>query len=192
MFGPHPSDEASVKIYTRTGDQGTTGLFGGGRVSKSHPRGAAYGDVDELNSILGLVRATAPVEFHDAILDLIQRDLFSIGGQLATPDPDKVKEALEKALLDPDRVGQFERLIDEADRELPPLKAFVLPGGTPKAAALHVARTACRRAERSIVTLAGEEPVPEVFLTYLNRLSDLLFTLARLANHRDGRGDITW
>ena len=181
-----------MKIYPRTGDQGTTGLFGGGRVSKAHPRVAAYGDVDELNSVIGQARATEPVSFHDDLFDRIQRDLFSIGGQLATPDPAKVRAALEKAILDPDRIGQFERRMDEADGELPPLKAFVLPGGTPKAAALHVARTVCRRAERSVVLLAAESPVPEEFLVYLNRLSDLLFTLARLANHRDGRGDLTW
>lgn len=193
MFGPTDTrDERSVKIYTRTGDQGTTGLFGGGRVSKAHARVAAYGDVDELNSVLGVVRATPPVDFHDALFDRIQRDLFAIGGQLATPRPDKVKAALEKAALAPERIPEFEAAIDAADRELPPLVAFILPGGSPKAAALHVARTVCRRAERSVVALAADDAVPEMFLAYLNRLSDLLFTLARLANHRDGRGDLTW
>lgn len=181
-----------MKIYTRTGDKGTTGLFGGGRVAKSHPRVAAYGDIDELNSTLGVVRAAAPTDLFDAELDRIQRDLFSIGGHLATPDPDKVRAALEKADLAESRIGELERLIDEADRELPPLKAFVLPGGTPKAAALHVARTVCRRAERGCVALAAEAAVPELFFVYLNRLSDLLFTWARLANHRDGRGDLQW
>lgn len=181
-----------MKIYTRTGDQGTTGLFGGGRVSKAHPRVAAYGDVDELNSVIGLVRATAPTEFQDGLFEAIQRDLFSIGGHLATPDPDKVKAALAKAELKPERIAEFERAIDAADRELPPLTAFVLPGGSAKAAALHLARTVCRRAERAVVALAAEEPVPELFLSYLNRLSDLLFTLARLVNHLDGRGDTTW
>jgi cob(I)alamin adenosyltransferase len=181
-----------MKIYTRTGDAGETALFGGGRVSKDHPRVAAYGDVDELNSAIGLVRATAPVDFLDPLLESIQRDLFAIGGHLATPDPEKVAAALAKASLSPDRVADFERAIDEADRELPPLRAFVLPAGTPKAAALHLARTVCRRAERHIVHLAAREPVPELFLIYLNRLSDLLFTLARLANHRAGRADVTW
>lgn len=181
-----------MKIYTRTGDTGSTALFGGGRVSKDHIRVAAYGDVDELNSVIGLVRATEPVAFEDALLESIQRDLFSIGGHLATPDPDKVRKALEKANLSADRVAEFERVIDAADRELPALKAFVLPAGTPKAATLHVARTVCRRAERQVVHLAGVETVPELFVVYLNRLSDLLFTLARLANHRAGTGDVTW
>ncbi|MCA9721070.1 MAG: cob(I)yrinic acid a,c-diamide adenosyltransferase [Gemmatimonadetes bacterium] len=181
-----------MKIYTRTGDAGGTGLFGGGRVAKDHPRVAAYGDVDELNSCLGVVRATEPVAFFDDLLETIQRDLFAIGGHLATPDPEKVREALARAELSPARVTEFEHAMDAADTELPPLKAFVLPGGTPKAAALHVARTVCRRAERSVVALAGSEEVPELFLVYLNRLSDLLFTLARLANHRAGVGDVVW
>ena len=181
-----------MKIYTRTGDQGDTGLFGGGRVAKSHPRVAAYGDVDELNSLLGVVRATPPVGPFEPLLESIQRDLFSIGGQLATPDPAAVAKALAKAKLSGERVSEFERLIDEADAELPPLRAFILPAGTTKAATLHLARTVCRRAERSVVALAQESPVPELFVAYLNRLSDLLFTLARLTNHRDGVGDVTW
>ena len=181
-----------MKIYTRTGDLGDTGLFGGGRVRKSHPRVADYGDIDELNSAIGVVRASTPVELFDDLLASIQRDLFSLGGHLATPDPDKVRKALEKADLDAGRIEEFERAIDQADRELAPLKAFVLPAGTAKAASLHLARTICRRAERSVVALASESPVPELFLVYLNRLSDLLFTLARLANHRAGTGDVTW
>jgi cob(I)alamin adenosyltransferase len=162
-----------MRIYTKTGDGGTTGLFGGGRVAKDDARVSAYGDVDELNSAIGVARATEPVDFSDELLASIQRDLFSIGGHLATPDPEKVKKAL-------------------ADAELPALRAFVLPAGTPKAAALHLARTVCRRAERSVVHLAAAADVPPLFLVYLNRLSDLLFTLARLANHRDGEGDVTW
>lgn len=181
-----------MKIYTRTGDSGETGLFGGGRVSKHHLRVAAYGDVDELNSALGVVRATEPRGFHDALFEEIQRDLFSIGGHLATPDPEKVQKALEKASLSEARVTAFERAIDAADLHLPPLTAFVLPAGTPKAAALHLARTICRRAERNVVALAHAESVPELFLIYLNRLSDLLFTLARLANAEAGQGDVTW
>jgi cob(I)alamin adenosyltransferase len=181
-----------VKIYTKTGDAGDTGLFGGGRVPKDHIRVVAYGDVDELNSVIGLVRATAPVAFEDALLESIQRDLFSIGGHLATPDPEKVAKALEKASLSADRVAEFERVIDAADLELAPLAAFVLPAGTLKAATLHLARTVCRRAERQVVHLAGQDSVPELFVVYLNRLSDLLFTLARLANHRAGTGDVTW
>ncbi len=181
-----------MKIYTRTGDSGETGLFGGGRVSKHHLRVAAYGDVDELNSTLGVVRATEPTDFHDALLEEIQRDLFAIGGHLATPDPEKVQKALEKAALSEARVEGFEAAIDALDAGLPPLRAFVLPAGTPKAAALHLARTTCRRAERSVVALAHAESVPELFLVYLNRLSDLLFTLARAANAEAGQGDVTW
>ena len=182
----------SMKIYTRTGDAGETGLFGGGRVSKDHPRVTAYGDVDELNSAIGVARATLPSAFFDEVFDSIQRDLFAIGGHLATPDPERVAKALAKAALADERVAEFERLMDAADEELPPLRAFVLPAGTPKAAALHLARTVCRRAERSVVHLAQTESVPSLFLVYLNRLSDLLFTLARLANHRGGAGDMTW
>ena len=181
-----------MKIYTKTGDRGDTGLFGGGRVAKDHPRVAAYGDVDELNSALGVVRATGPVQFFDALFESVQRDLFAIGGHLATPDAAKVAKALEKAELSEQRVAEFERLMDEADEELPALRAFVLPAGTPKAAALHLARTVCRRAERSVVHLSHDAEVPDLFIVYLNRLSDLLFTLARLANNRDGAGDVTW
>jgi cob(I)alamin adenosyltransferase len=195
-FPPYPSPLTPyllrMKIYTKTGDDGETGLFGGGRVPKDNARVAAYGDVDELNSAIGVARATAPTDLFDPLLESIQRDLFSLGGHLATPNPEKVRKALEKAELSPDRVSLFERTIDESDKELPALKAFVLPAGTPKAAALHLARTICRRAERAVVGLARDEEVPELFLIYLNRLSDLLFTLARLANHRDGKGDVTW
>ena len=181
-----------MKIYTRTGDRGETGLFGGGRVPKDHPRVAAYGDVDELNSAIGVARAAEPAALHDELLEAIQRDLFSIGGHLATPDPDKVRKALARAELDESRTAAFERVMDEAEAELPPLRAFVLPAGTPKAAALHLARTVCRRAERSVIHLSHEAEVPELFVVYLNRLSDLLFTLARLANHRAGSGDVVW
>lgn len=181
-----------MKIYTRTGDTGETALFGGGRVPKDHPRVAAYGDVDELSSALGVVRAAEPADLFDQLLASIQRDLFAIGGHLATPDPERVAKALEKAALSPARVGEFERAMDEAEQELAPLRAFVLPAGTGKAAALHLARTICRRAERSVVHLAHTDQVPELFVIYLNRLSDLLFTLARLANHRSGVSDVTW
>jgi len=180
-----------MKIYTRTGDQGDTGLFGGGRVPKDHPRVAAYGDVDELNSALGVVRAGGG-GFFDAVLESIQRDLFSIGGQLATPEPARVQKSLQKTVLLPERIAEFERIMDEAETELPPLRAFVLPGGTPVAAALHLSRTICRRAERSVVHLAHSDPIPELLVVYLNRLSDLLFTLARLANFRADVPDVTW
>ena len=181
-----------MRIYTRTGDTGETALFGGGRVSKDHPRTSAYGEVDELNSAVGVARATAPTEPFDELLEGIQRDLFAIGGRLATPNPEKVAKAIAKAVLPPQRVELLERVMDDAELELPPLRAFVLPAGTPKAAALHLARTVCRRAERSVVRLAREEEAPAEILVYLNRLSDLLFTLARLANHRAGIGDTSW
>jgi cob(I)alamin adenosyltransferase len=181
-----------MPIYTRTGDQGTTGLLGGGRVPKDHPRVSAYGDVDELNAAIGVARSTAPVDLADPLLETVQRDLFALGGHLATPDPAKVAKALERATLSETRIEEFERAIDAADAELPALRAFVLPGGTPKASALHLARTVCRRAERSVIRLGHESQVPPFFIVYLNRLSDLLFTLARLANHRAGVGDVTW
>jgi cob(I)alamin adenosyltransferase len=181
-----------VKIYTRTGDRGETALFGGERVPKDHGRVVAYGDVDELNSSIGAAMACEPVDFESALLESIQRDLFSIGGQLASPEPEKVAKALTKATIPETRVAEMENAIDRADREIPPLKSFVLPGGTPKAAAFHLARTICRRAERSVVTLNHAEPVSPLIITYLNRLSDLLFTFARLANHRAGVPDRTW
>jgi cob(I)alamin adenosyltransferase len=181
-----------MKIYTKTGDAGTTGLFGGGRVGKDHPRVEAYGDVDELNAVLGLARAVEVMPRIDEVLVPIQRDLFAIGALLATPDREKMRQHLEKARVDEERVAQLERAIDEADRELEPLRAFVLPGGTPKAAALHVARTVCRRAERRVVRLQADEQLPHLVVVYLNRLSDLLFTLARLANRRANAGEVTW
>jgi len=187
-----PTYLSLMKIYTRTGDEGETGLFGGGRVPKDDPRVSAYGDVDELNSAIGLARATEPVALFDAELEAIQRDLFAIGGHLATPDPEKVRAALEKASLSAGRIEEFERAMDTADGSLPPLRAFILPAGAAKAAALHLARTVCRRAERSVVGLARNAAVPELFIVYLNRLSDYLFTLARLANQSAGRGDVTW
>lgn len=180
-----------MKIYTRTGDEGTTGLFGGGRVSKTHPRVEAYGDVDELNATIGLARAIERMPRVDEVLVPLQRDLFAIGALLATPDRDKMKRQLEKASIDARRIGELERAIDEGDQELEPLKAFIVPGGTTKAAALHVARTVCRRAERRVIALADEE-IPPIVVIYLNRLSDLLFTLARVANRRAGAGEVTW
>jgi cob(I)alamin adenosyltransferase len=181
-----------MKIYTKTGDAGDTGLFGGGRVAKNHPRVEAYGDVDELNAVLGVVRASEPMPRIDDVLLLIQRDLFAIGALLATPDRDKMRQHLEKARIDDARVRELEHAIDDADTELEPLRAFILPGGTPKAAALHVARTVCRRAERRIVELSASTEIPPLVVIYLNRLSDLLFTLARVANRRAGAAEETW
>jgi cob(I)alamin adenosyltransferase len=183
-----------LRIYTRTGDSGDTGLFGGGRVPKSHPRVEAYGDVDELNAAIGFARAIEQMQRLDEVLVPIQRDLFAIGALLATPDRDKMRQHLEKARVDEERITQLEHAIDDGDRELEPLRSFIVPGGTPKAAALHVARTVCRRAERRVVSLSESEPdeIPTVVIIYLNRLSDLLFTLARVANRRAGGGEVTW
>jgi cob(I)alamin adenosyltransferase len=183
-----------VRIYTRTGDAGDTGLFGGGRVPKNHPRVEAYGDVDELNAAIGFARSIEQMSRIDEVLVPIQRDLFAIGALLATPDREKMRQHLEKARVDEERVGQLERAIDDGDRELEPLRSFIVPGGTPKAAALHLARTVCRRAERRVVSLidSGIDEIPQVVVIYLNRLSDLLFTLARVANRRAGAGEVTW
>jgi cob(I)alamin adenosyltransferase len=181
-----------MKIYTKTGDKGDTGLFGGGRVPKSHPRVEAYGDVDELNACIGMARAVEMMPRVDEVLVGIQRDLFAIGALLATPDREKMKRHLDKANVGDARIAELERAIDAGDAELEPLTAFIVPGGTPKAAALHVARTVCRRAERRVISLMPAEEIPEIVVVYLNRLSDLLFTLARVANRRAGAGEVTW
>ena len=192
----------AFKVYTRTGDRGDTGLFGGGRVGKDADRVDAYGEVDELNAVLGMVRAadggigaaapSVPLATIDGILVQVQRDLFAIGALLATPDREKMRDQLAKARLDEARVAELEAAIDAADELLEPLRTFILPGGTPKAAALHVARTVCRRAERRVVHLRRETDVPDEVVVYLNRLSDLLFTLARLANRAAGVPDTAW
>src|SRR5690348_15837878 len=181
-----------MKIYTKTGDAGSTGLFGGGRVPKDDPRVEAYGSVDELNAFIGLARAAEPMPRIDEVLVPVQRDLFAIGALLATPDREKMAQHLEKARIDDARIRDLERAIDDADSELEPLRSFILPGGSPKAAALHVARTVCRRAERHVVRLQHDVELPPLAVIYLNRLSDLLFTLARLANRRSGTGEVTW
>ena len=182
----------TLKIYTRTGDAGDTGLFGGGRVAKDDPRVEAYGDVDELNAAIGLARAIELMPHIDEVLVPIQRDLFAIGSLLATPDREKMRAQLDKARVDEDRITQLERAIDAGEAELEPLRAFIIPGGTPKAAALHVARTVCRRAERRVVSLSHGVEIPALVVIYLNRLSDLLFVLARVANRRAGAGEVTW
>lgn len=181
-----------MKIYTRTGDAGETGLFGGGRVAKDHARVEAYGDVDELNAVIGVARSAEPLPRIDEVLVPIQRDLFSIGAMLATPHLEKMREQLEKARVDETRIAELERAIDACETELEALRSFILPGGTVKAAALHVARTVCRRAERRVVRLQHEVEIPDVVIVYLNRLSDLLFMLARVANKHAGRGEVTW
>jgi cob(I)alamin adenosyltransferase len=181
-----------MKIYTKTGDKGSTGLFGGGRVAKDDLRVEAYGDVDELNAVLGMARAIELMPRIDEVLVPVQRDLFAIGALLATPDREKMAAHLSKARIDDGRIAELEQAIDDGEAELEPLSAFILPGGTPKAAALHVARTVCRRAERHVVRLQHEVELPPLAVIYLNRLSDLLFTLARLANRRAGAGEVTW
>ena len=181
-----------MKIYTKTGDTGQTGLFGGGRVSKDDLRVEAYGDVDELNAVLGMARCIEIMPRIDEVLVPIQRDLFAIGALLATPDRDRMASHLEKARIDDARISELEHAIDDGESELEPLHAFIVPGGTPKAAALHVARTVCRRAERHVVRLQRDVELPPIAIIYLNRLSDLLFTLARLANRRAGAGEVTW
>ena len=181
-----------MKIYTKTGDTGQTGLFGGGRVSKDDLRVEAYGDVDELNAVLGMARCIEIMPRIDEVLIPIQRDLFAIGALLATPDRGRMASHLEKARIDDARIAELEHAIDDGESELEPLHAFIIPGGTPKAAALHVARTVCRRAERHVVRLQHDVELPPVAIIYLNRLSDLLFTLARLANRRAGAGEVTW
>ena len=183
----------TLKIYTRTGDDGQTGLFGGGRVEKDDPRVDAYGDVDELNAALGLARAIEMMPRIDEVLVPVQRDLFAIGALLATPDLARMREQLRKARIDEERIAELEHAIDAGEAELEPLRAFIVPGGTPKSAALHVARTVCRRAERKVVHLRRAEPeIPALAVQYLNRLSDLLFVLARVANRRAGAGEVTW
>lgn len=181
-----------MRIYTRTGDSGDTGLFGGGRVTKDHLRVRAYGAVDELNAVVGFGMALAPAQFERALLGSIQRDLFAVGARLASPEPAKVAQSLDKATLTEERIAEFERRIDAAERGLKPLKAFILPGGSPKGAALHFARTVCRRAERDVVALARTEPLPPLVVPYLNRLGDLLFVLARVANRKAGKKEEQW
>ena len=179
-----------MKIYTRNGDDGSTGLFGGERVSKHHLRVRAYGAVDETNSAVGLARAaTEDPSFTGPLAD-VQHRLFDIGADLATPGDSQHRKKLPQ--ITTDHLEEMEAVIDAALEEVPPLKKFVLPGGSELAARLHMARTICRRAERGCVGLAGQEPIGDQVVPYLNRLSDMLFALARLANHRDGCGDVTW
>ncbi len=182
------------KIYTRRGDAGETGLIGATRVSKDDPRVEAYGNVDELNAVLGSVIASDADDTLDPErLHLIQEDLFVIGARLATADPDRARRKGAIPELPPERVGELEAWIDELDAELVPLTAFILPGGSPLAARLQVARTVCRRAERAIIGLLSSQPdLGELVVPYVNRLSDLLFTLARYANHRAGVEDTVW
>jgi len=176
-----------VKIYTRTGDRGETSLFGGARVPKNDPRIDAYGTIDELNSCLGLVLSGIALAIEpDAQLLAVQRDLFEIGAHLASPGTSRF------AGVEASRIEELERGIDAMEAELAPLKSFILPGGTPAAAQLHVARTVCRRAERLVVALHDNDPATESSIAYLNRLSDYLFVAARYANHKRGVEDVPW
>ena len=183
------SYNSSVKIYTRTGDAGDTSLFDGSRVKKDHARVDAYGEVDELNAWLGFVRASRLDASLDEALQHIQRDLFALGAQLADP-AEKLAPRVTKAVITEDDVVRLEQLIDRLEEELTPLRRFILAGGTPAGAALHVARTVCRRAERRIVAL--DPPVDAVLVRYVNRLSDLLFVLARTVNRRGGVPETEW
>ncbi|HEY8284773.1 MAG TPA: cob(I)yrinic acid a,c-diamide adenosyltransferase [Chloroflexota bacterium] len=183
-----------MKIYTKAGDAGETALFGGLRVRKDIPRVEAYGTVDELNACLGL--AVAVAGDHPAIQALlarVQSELFDVGAELSTP-PERARDRLAARvpLMDAARVETLEVEIDRFEAELAPLKTFILPGGTPASAALHLGRTVCRRAERRVITLAAEDEVNPEIGRYMNRLSDLLFVLARVANRRAGVEDVTW
>ncbi len=178
-----------MKIYTKTGDDGTTSLFSGGRVLKTNLRVESYGTIDELNSVLGVVRASQPSPHTDSLLGQIQRQLFNLGADLATPLDAKADWVVR---MDAKTVAWVESQIDALTVDLPPLKNFILPGGSPAAAQIHVARTICRRAERVVVELQAQERVGEEVIHYLNRLSDFLFTLARWENLQQGIPEDTW
>ncbi|CAN5822040.1 cob(I)yrinic acid a,c-diamide adenosyltransferase [soil metagenome] len=188
----------NVKIYTRTGDAGETGLFDGTRVSKADPRVAAYGEVDELNAWLGFARVSlldgSPegLGYEDlaTMIEQIQRDLFALGARLADP-AHKIAERVSKATVSSDEIARLEGWIDQLEAALPPLRRFILAGGSPAGAAFHVARTVCRRAERAIVGL-GDHAVDAEVVVFVNRLSDLLFVLARTVNARSGAAELEW
>jgi cob(I)alamin adenosyltransferase len=179
-----------LKIYTRTGDYGETGLFAGPRVGKEHPRIEAYGAIDELAAVLGMVRSAQPPQEIDEVLARIQHELFIVGGELATPTP----ERREMKTVQPEHIQQLEQDIDRFDAQLPELKNFVLSGGSKAGATLHLARATCRRAERRAVALARRPSgrVSRDILAYLNRLGDMLFVLARAANAAAGHPEEKW
>jgi cob(I)alamin adenosyltransferase len=177
-----------ARIYTRTGDKGETGLTGGARVSKDARRVRAYGDIDELNSVLGLARAGSKDEEIASTLEMVQRDLFTVGADLASPK----QEGHDVPRIGKDMVMRLERTIDTFQERLPILKVFILPGGGETAALLHFARSVARRAERNIVALSETEPISEDMVPYVNRLSDLLFVMARFSNQLEGRKETEW
>jgi cob(I)alamin adenosyltransferase len=179
-----------MKIYTKTGDQGETSLFDNSRVSKADPRVDAYGEVDELNACLGVVRAAGLDDDVAAALEQIQKDLFAVGARLADPSA-RIAGRVTKAAVTGADIERLEVTIDRLEPEMPPLRRFILPGGCDAGALLHLARTVCRRAERRVVAL-GPDAVEPVVIVYLNRLSDLLFVMARAVNHRAGRPETEW
>ena len=178
-----------MRIYTRTGDDGTTGLFGGSRVPKDDLRIESYGTVDELNSLIGRLLEHTEMKAHLKFFRAIQSDLFTIGSHLATVD-EKMKAKLP--VLNPSAIENFEKWMDEANEKTPQLRNFLLPGGHPSVADAHVARSVCRRAERRVVALSRVESIDSEIVKYLNRLSDLLFTTARLLSHISGTDEIEW
>lgn len=180
-----------MKIYTKTGDDGTTGLFGGARVAKASERVEAYGTVDELNALLGVVRQRGVSTIAEVALSTIQPELFVLGAELATAPGKEDKLARSMPLLDADASARLERWIDQAEEGLPPLTSFVLPGGSESATYMHLARTVCRRAERRVLVIDEPKARGELVI-YLNRLSDLLFVLARRENHERGVADVPW
>ena len=179
-----------MRIYTKTGDEGQTSLFDKTRVSKADPRVDAYGDVDETNACLGAARAAGlDADLTLAVLT-IQQELFAVGARLADPST-RIAGRVTKAAVTPAQVERMEQLIDRLEAEMPPLRRFILPGGSPAGSLLHLARTICRRAERRVVALGGDAVEP-IVVVYLNRLSDLLFVMARAANHRAGAPETEW
>lgn len=177
-----------MKVYTKTGDDGTTGLFGGDRVRKDHTRIEAYGTVDEANAFVGIARSAGPEDRLTDLLERIQGEMFVVGADLATPA--KAKPVVPR--VRPEFVERLESDIDSLEEDLSPLKTFILPGGTSRATALHAARTVCRRAERSVITAMEHEEIDPMVSIYLNRLSDFLFVAARWANHAGGVADTPW
>ncbi|MBI4887570.1 MAG: cob(I)yrinic acid a,c-diamide adenosyltransferase [Acidobacteria bacterium] len=179
-----------MKIYTKTGDAGETSLFDNTRVSKADPRVEAYGEVDELNACLGVVSAAGVGPDVAAAIATIQKDLFALGASLADPSS-RIARRVTKAVITPADVEWLEHLIDDFEAEPPPLRRFILPGGAPAGALLHLARTVCRRAERRVIGL-GPQAVDPILVVFLNRLSDLLFVMARAVNHRAGLPEVEW